>query len=188
MAHGIDTDELLLRMANIQDGDLNLTKLQITSLPPLPAGLRSLWCLGTQLTSLPDLPPGLEYLNIRRTNIVVLPEYSAGLTLWCDYCPNLAVQYIAMERKQQYHARWQAEWSKRRCQERCSVIKEDLMAECWHPRSVAKLLEQGGWELVDSYWKKLNQGWSMFFNTFNCTAQYQTCDLGPQDVRNLPQG
>jgi len=34
--------------------------------------------------------------------------------------------------------------------ERVAIIKEELVAAVWHPRRVAKLLEEGGWEAVDA--------------------------------------
>lgn len=34
---------------------------------------------------------------------------------------------------------------------RCALIKEELIAEFWKPERLEKLLEQGGWDLVDSY-------------------------------------
>ena len=116
-----------------------------------------------------ELWPFAEYVIVK-DGLVVWPEGACCCdtddldtrgSRWkreCNYCglersacTASQVQYIAMERRQQYHARWQDEWSKRRCQERCSVIKEDLMAEFWKPERLEKLLEQGGWELVDSY-------------------------------------
>ena len=39
---------------------------------------------------------------------------------------------------------------KKRVQERCSLIKEDLMATAWHPRRVEKWLETGGFELLEA--------------------------------------
>ena len=39
---------------------------------------------------------------------------------------------------------------KKRNQDRCLAIKEDLMAAAWHPRRVEKWLEIGGFELLDA--------------------------------------
>jgi len=41
--------------------------------------------------------------------------------------------------------------SRKRCQERARLIKEDLIAAVWHPRRVKKMLDEGGFELIDSY-------------------------------------
>jgi hypothetical protein len=41
--------------------------------------------------------------------------------------------------------------SQKRCQERARLIKEDLIAAVWHPRRVEKMLDEGGFELIDSY-------------------------------------
>lgn len=39
--------------------------------------------------------------------------------------------------------------SRLRARRRTAIIKEDLMAECWHPRRVAKMVDAGRWDLVD---------------------------------------
>ena len=39
--------------------------------------------------------------------------------------------------------------SRLRTRHRTALIKEDLMAECWHPRRVAKMVDEGRWDLVD---------------------------------------
>ena len=111
MAHGPDTEELLRRVANTQYvlghllnvSDLNITSLpelpleleflycyttQITHLPKLPSGLKVLWCYKTPLTSLPDLPSELYELDCSETNITHLPDIPFGLrTLVCYSTP-----------------------------------------------------------------------------------------------------
>ena len=42
-------------------------------------------------------------------------------------------------------------WSRRRCQDRNELIKEDLIATFWHPSRVQEMLEKGGWKLVEMY-------------------------------------
>jgi len=41
------------------------------------------------------------------------------------------------------------EWRRRSCMAACRAYKEDLMAETWHPRRVQKILDIGGFELLD---------------------------------------
>lgn len=193
MAHGPDTEELLRRIANIQNGVLNIAKLNITSLPDLPpgieklmchntqlttlpalpSGLQRLWCSHMQLTSLPALPYGLEFLWCPHTPLRSLPTLPSTLiNLWCSYTqlttlPELPSGLQKLESKYtplilqrefgesiaHYNARWN-EWrqegeSKMRCQERCSAVKEELIANVWRPDRLEKLLEISGWELVE---------------------------------------
>lgn len=134
MAYGPDTEELLRRVANIQNGMLNVSYLNITSLPTLPSGLQILYCYNTPLTRLPDLPSGLQQL----------------------YCSNthLILQRYRIESIAEYNTRWQV-WreeqvTKKRCQERSSAIKENLIAEVWRPDRLQKLLETGGWDMIEA--------------------------------------
>jgi Leucine-rich repeat (LRR) protein len=213
MAHGPDTEELLTRIANVQNGALNLSSLNITSLPELPCELQGLWCSythltslpdlpsgltvlecfntplttlpelpshlewlwcantritclptlpsrlrvmdcsNTQLTSLPDLPPSLNWLNCSNTQLTSLPDLHSGLQrLLCSKTP-LTLQRGDGEPIADYNARWRVwreeEASKKRCHERSLAIKENLVAECWRPERVEKLLE-AGWDLVEA--------------------------------------
>lgn len=108
MAHGPDTPLLLQRFAEcIADNvtTLNLSFLDITSMPPLPEhilalhcrntnltvlpylpeGLVVLYCYNTPLTSLPTLPDTLMNLNCSHTRITSLPKLPKHLmTLWCN--------------------------------------------------------------------------------------------------------
>lgn len=79
MAHGPDTEELLRRIANIQNGQLTVNGLNITSLPPLPSDLKILKCSHTRITSIPELPFGFEALNCFSTPITSLPELPSTL-------------------------------------------------------------------------------------------------------------
>ncbi|EED4766389.1 E3 ubiquitin--protein ligase, partial [Salmonella enterica subsp. enterica serovar Brandenburg] len=54
---------------------------QLTSLPPLPAGLQTLSVPGNQLTSLPPLPSGLEVLTVSGNQLTSLPPLPAGLQM-----------------------------------------------------------------------------------------------------------
>jgi Leucine-rich repeat (LRR) protein len=185
MAHGADTEELLRRIANCKYGILNVSFLNITSLPELPSGLQELHCYNTPLTSLPELPSELQQLYCYNTQITILPKLPSGLQvlscyntqitslpdlpsglkalycqynqltalpelpsglkgLFCDNCP-LILQRGEGESIHDYNLRWRA-WreekaSKARTLVRTEAIKEDLMAEVWHPRRVEKMLE-----------------------------------------------
>ena len=103
MAHGPDTEELLTRIGNIQNGALNLSYLNITSLPELPSGLQGLWCSHTQLSSLPLLPSGLTVLECFDTPLTSLPELPSHLEwLWCantciTYLPTLPSRLKVMD-------------------------------------------------------------------------------------------
>ena len=56
--------------------DLN----ELTSLPTLPSSLRVLHCHQNQLSSLPELPPFLESLSCSHTHISCLPALPSSLT------------------------------------------------------------------------------------------------------------
>jgi Leucine-rich repeat (LRR) protein len=88
----------LERIANMRNGELDLSNLgltelpplvfedpstlrhlycydnQLTSLPQLPSTLVSLYCMGNQLTHLPPLPPTLVELSCRDNQITKLPQ------------------------------------------------------------------------------------------------------------------
>jgi len=163
MAHGPETEELLRRIANIQDGKLNISWLnitslpelpnslktldcsdtQITSLPKLPQSLQALYCYNTQLTSLPELPNSLQKLFCFNTQITSLPELPDSLhTLYCSNTP-LILPKDENETIKSYKTRWNAWYesqARKRAQGRCAAVKEDLMAAVWHPRRVFGML------------------------------------------------
>ncbi|EEB1446247.1 E3 ubiquitin--protein ligase, partial [Salmonella enterica] len=60
---------------------LTVSGNQLTSLPPLPAGLQTLSVAGNQLTSLPPLPAGLQMLLVARNQLTSLPPLPAGLQM-----------------------------------------------------------------------------------------------------------
>jgi Leucine-rich repeat (LRR) protein len=88
----------LERIANMRNGELDLSNLgltelpplvfedpsilrhlycghnQLTSLPQLPSTLVSLYCMGNQLTHLPPLPPMLAGLNCVDNQLTSLPQ------------------------------------------------------------------------------------------------------------------
>jgi Leucine-rich repeat (LRR) protein len=74
MAHGPDTPKLLRRIAEIQKDKLDVSFLNITSLPPLPSTLRILNCSNTKITELPPLPSTLKELDCSNNLIKKLPK------------------------------------------------------------------------------------------------------------------
>ena len=92
-AYGPDTEELLRRIAACKDKwyefgkstTLNVSFLQIRSLPPLPRYLEFLICYETPLEELPDLPEGLLTLQCDMTQLRRLPKLPVCLkTLICS--------------------------------------------------------------------------------------------------------
>ena len=110
MAHGLDTDELLLRIKTYHEQynpygrstELNINSLRITSLPDLPSDITVLDCSNTDITSIPDLPnltelycwgtkitripyaPNLRVLYCTNTDITVIPSLPHLVRLMCD--------------------------------------------------------------------------------------------------------
>lgn len=141
---------------------LIINNTQITNLPELPYNLRTLYCDSAPLTNLPELPQRLLHLDIQNTQITVLPRLPRTLiTLYCDNTP-LLVPRKEGESINSYRLRLDAWWdeqdrlaeealSMERSQQRCREIKEALMMEMWHPRRVEKLIEMGGFEMLESF-------------------------------------
>ena len=148
----------------------------LTSLPELPPNLKVLWCNSTLIKELPTLPEGMTELYCQTNRVLTtLPPIPSSLrVLYCGEteirlipplpplflltvwgCPNLLIKVEPGETHKEYIGRWNQWWeeqaSKKRCQGRNEVVKEDLIATFWHPSRVEKMLEQGGWDLVDSY-------------------------------------
>jgi hypothetical protein len=69
MAHGRDTEELLKRFANYENGLLNVSNLDIFSIPPIPKHVTEFDCSNTSIRKLPNLPNCIEYLNCSNTKI-----------------------------------------------------------------------------------------------------------------------
>ena len=86
LAYGPDTEELLRRIARMHNGYLDVSYLNITSLPPLPSTVKKLVCPVTRLTHLPELPSELQKLSCGSTLITHLPGLPSGLQeLYCNY-------------------------------------------------------------------------------------------------------
>jgi len=83
MAHGPGTATLMERIA-LGGPILQITQLNLTSLPDLPPTLRELHCSDNRLTVLPVLPPTLRRLICGGNLLTVLPELPPTLeTLTC---------------------------------------------------------------------------------------------------------
>ena len=158
MAHGPDTEELLRKITEIindETDNLNLWSLNITSLPPdLPYNLKVLNCANIPITALPDLPSGLQALICYKTLLTALPELPPSLQYLDCPCTPLILQRATGESIPDYNRRWRA-WReeqvvKKRAQERCAIIKEELVAAAWAPKRVEKWLEVGGFELLEA--------------------------------------
>ncbi len=126
---------------------------QLTSLPPLPNSLKQLHCGNTPLTSLPPLPARLRILSCSNTLLTSLPSLPNSLeTIYCSNTP-LIIQKDKDESVQSYEARW-AEWRwnqvLKEAKDRCSIIKEELIATVWHPQRVERWLEAGGWDAIEA--------------------------------------
>ena len=110
MAYEPNTIELLSRISAIDDGYLDVSWLNVTSLPELPETLTLLNCSNTQLSVLPKLPETLT-------------------RLYCSNTP-LKIQRNAGESIADYSKRWDA-WRAeqayiKRCKEKCWAIKDEL--------------------------------------------------------------
>jgi hypothetical protein len=134
---------------------LSCNNTKIKEFPTLPKGLTSLFCQSSLVTTLPPIPSSLRILYCNNTGITVFPPLPSLFLLKYEGCPNLLIKVEPGETREHYIGRWNQWWdeqaSKKRCQDRNRAIKEDLMAEIWHPLRVEKLLQEGGWHLVDSY-------------------------------------
>ncbi len=75
MSYGPDTDLLLQIFRSITPNHhlLDIPRLRIHSLPPIPENILGLWCDNTELSELPQLPPRLQILSIMNTNVKRLP-------------------------------------------------------------------------------------------------------------------
>ena len=91
-------------------------------------------CSNTPLTTLPELPCELWGLNCSNTPLIL--------------------QRNANESIRDYNAHWnewrELEMSKKRCQERSRIIRDDLCAMAWRPDRVQKWIEIGGLDILDA--------------------------------------
>lgn len=177
MDHGPHTYQLLCRL---QDGDpilgisvLNISGLNITSLPDLPDHITILNCYGTPLNKLPKLPKGLitlvcsntpllelpelpdtlRYLDCSNTNIVILPDIPNNLIyLDCAGAP-LYIQRNTNEDITSYKSRLKEEReSKHRCIHRSYILKDELIALSMSPLRIADLYNNYGSKALEVFY------------------------------------
>lgn len=129
----------------------------ITHLPALPKTLQVLQlanCL--ELTELPPLPEGLRVLDIRGCkNLKTLPEIPDSVEeIWCVGCTNLRPRWIV----EQGYAYWnvaklfrthQQTEIRERIQKRTRALRQEIVAEAYHPRRVERWLEQRGFDFLE---------------------------------------
>lgn len=88
MGKSIPMDIALQRIKQCKDRRLDLSRLELTELPPLPDDLIILRCDSNQLTSLPALPSSLKVLHCHSNQLTSLPELPPFLeTLSCSHNP-----------------------------------------------------------------------------------------------------
>ena len=76
----------LQRIQQCRDKRLDLSKLHLTELPPLPDDLIMLRCDSNELTSLPELPSSLRILHCHSNHLSSLPELPPFLeSLSCSH-------------------------------------------------------------------------------------------------------
>ena len=125
----------------------------ISKLPQLPPYLTTLICDNTNIRELPSLPHRLQVLNCSSNRIQILPPLPSSLRILnCKDCP-LFIKQGRFESIEIYTKRWEPIHekleSKNRCLERCSAVKEELMAAAWHPRRVERWINECGIEVLD---------------------------------------
>ena len=145
---------------------LNLSKLGLTSLPPLPATLRFLDCYYNQLTSLRSLPATLEMLDCSGNQLTSLPPLPATLRVldcynnqltslrslpvtlqrlfcWGNKFPNRNNGESIPDFQHRIETWAQETIVKPRIQTRTRTFKEELMMNRWAPARVEAALESG---------------------------------------------
>ncbi len=171
MSYGPDTALLLSLIERSRTTqELDVSKLDIIELPPLPNNLRSLICYRTQLTTLPPLPDTLEEIDCSFTLITTLPKhlpknlkyFTAAETPLKEY-PLLPDTLLYLELKKypngfglldeevitkDYILRWNTQIFKEMSLKRTQQIRFDLMAAAWHPDRVAVWLESGAFDTI----------------------------------------
>jgi len=107
MAHGSHTKQAQLRIYNMFNDTLDLSWLNIKTLPPIPSTVKHLNCSYTNLEKLPPLPENLISLDCSYTKIRALPELPSTLsTLTCTKCKHLTLQMDHNETITDYEKRW----------------------------------------------------------------------------------
>jgi Leucine-rich repeat (LRR) protein len=68
-----------IQQMNPHTGELDLDELNLVELPPLPEGVRQLYCSANQLARLPPLPSTLIHLSCNNNKLVTLPPLPSTL-------------------------------------------------------------------------------------------------------------
>jgi hypothetical protein len=64
---------------------LDLSKLELTEVPPLPRGVKHLYISSNLLTALPELPEGIEMLSVNNNQLTTLPKIPDSVqTIYCE--------------------------------------------------------------------------------------------------------
>lgn len=107
MAHGSHTDKALKRISEMKDDKLDLSWLNIRSVPPLSPTLKALDCSYSNIDELPELPQTLESLKLSHTKLKFLPPLPSSLvSIECKNCKNLAIQKTPDETIASFKERW----------------------------------------------------------------------------------
>lgn len=107
MAHGPHTKKALNRIAQIKDDTLDLSWLNIKSMPPIPSTLTTLNLSYSNLNELAEIPQNLINLNCAYTNLKFLPPLPQTLVNFnCDHCKHLQIHREPNETIAEYEARW----------------------------------------------------------------------------------
>ena len=133
----------------------------LKKLPELPSGLYHITIRNAEaLTELPDLPLTLSYLVLCQTGVRTLPALPKwiSLSLSCNKLPAELLPHVPFPDANQM-VEWVASintWVRtqtlRRNQERCGMVKRELMLRAFAPERVARWLGEGTeaeWVVVD---------------------------------------
>ncbi len=129
---------------------LTLIDVPITQLPPLPSSLELLALTRVPILQIHTLPSTLNHFQIYHSPVQILPPMRSmfnnkrNMSIVMHDCPNLLFPYeehcyYSSDRYRycaQYAILWEKWWVKKRHEERCAAIKEELMATTWHPKRV----------------------------------------------------
>ena len=131
---------------------LVLNQTGIVELPKhLPLTLTYMNLLETYLNDIPELPEGLQTLYVNDNEVLPYLPDSLERLYYNDFEQGFEdmdmeedeIQEIHAERIQSANQAYEWPRSLKRSQERCSIVKEDLMAAAWNPNRVQKWLEAG---------------------------------------------
>ena len=85
----------LERIRNCVNGVVDLRRLNLTELPPIPEGIIELNCSHNQLTSLPRLPSTLEMFNCSYNQLTSLPALPPSIAFpRLKHCKPLTMAFV----------------------------------------------------------------------------------------------